>query len=915
MKQRILLIVLLVAPMLPAMSTEASFAAEAASMTGATAVAQEIWRLDRALKRWEQRCQATELGGSGSADDLSRDARRLAAALSGLETHASKVESEQGTVLRRKLQTLRSRLSSLDAFGRSPGIGPCMASTCGHDLGAIRPRIIEVASYCGEATSVAEETVAWQFPSPAGSDLTTPISGEAWILFEPSHDGEFEAHTGGSMADTEIAVFETCFDGAEPIAANDDMLGLQSAVRFAARAGDSRWIRVRQRVGAAVDPVFLTLGGEATGISGVVTEATTGDAIYDTRVEIRIRETGGYAGSAYTDSNGAYTVSGLSGGVYVAVTEYSDEHLDELWDDHPCHDSCDVTTGDPIDVFEGRVTSGIDFGLLRAGAISGRLRDAETGEVLAGFEVRVDDMSGSSAGYAYTDAAGRYTVGGLSPGVHFAYTDGYEYRNEVYDDIPCLPHWPYCEPEDGTPIQVVAEEVVQGIDFDLDRLGSISGALVDASSGMPIQFAEVRFYDATGDSVEWASTDEIGQYLAGGFAEGTYFVTTDLYSGYRNEVFDDIPCSGSGGGDCDPLGGTPVSVSLGETTPGIDFALDPLGVFTGQVIDELSGTGIPFVEVRSWTQSGGWSEDGRSNALGVYVVEDLADGSYFATTDADDGHLNELYDDLPCWGSSGPGCDPTTGTPIAVALGEVTSGIDFALALGGAVAGSLADAFTGDPIMSRRVELWSASGTLVGYIDTDTFGNYRIDTLPGGLYFVSSHTFGDYLDELYDDLPCPGGAPDGCDPTTGTPISVTAGVTTAGVDIDLVLRGGLSGSIMASSSGEPLPGVGIDVWDDGGQHVATGATNVAGVYQVDLSSGYFYVSTDVGHGYRDEIYDDVPCPDGPAILGLCDPLSGNPVEVTGANPAVRGIDFVLVSPIFMDGFESGDTSAWSSTVP
>ena len=54
---------------------------------------------------------------------------------------------------------------------------------------------------------------------------------------------------------------------------------------------------------------------------------------------------------------------------------------------------------------------------------------------------------------------------------------------------------------------------------------------------------------------------------------------------------------------------------------------------------------------------------------------------------------------------------------------------------------------------------------------------------------------------------------------------------------------------------------------------------------------------------------------GPASEGGCDPLTGNAIEVIGAEPGVAGIDFELGPTIFADGFESGDTSQWSTAVP
>ena len=80
-----------------------------------------------------------------------------------------------------------------------------------------------------------------------------------------------------------------------------------------------------------------------------------------------------------------------------------------------------------------------------------------------------------------------------------------------------------------------------------------------------------------------------------------------------------------------------------------------------------------------------------------------------------------------------------------------------------------------------------------------------------------------------------------------------------------------------------------------------------------LASGdYFALSYDWGidDGYIDELFDDIPCPEG-----SCDVTTGTPIPVI-LGLDTPGIDFALGDDrLFVDGFESGDTSGWSRTVP
>ncbi len=313
--------------------------------------------------------------------------------------------------------------------------------------------------------------------------------------------------------------------------------------------------------------------------------------------------------------------------------------------------------------------------------------------------------------------------------------------------------------------------------------GAIAGTVTDAATSDPLQAIDVEIFDASGSLAASGSTDAMGSYTVGGFAVGTYFATTSNNAGFLDELYDDLPCPGGGSGDCDPTTGTPIAVSDGTTSAGIDFALERLGAISGTVTSAATGDPIAFVTVEIFDAGGSLVANGLTDALGNYTAGGLLAGIYFATTRSISELLDELYDELPCIFGS---CDPTTGTPIAVALGATTAGIDFALDLAGAISGTVTSEATGGPIPANiEVDVWDAGGSLVGAAFTDSAGGYTVGGLAPGTYFASTLNFADLLDELYDDLPCPGGGFAGCDPRTGTPIAVSIGSTTGGIDFAL----------------------------------------------------------------------------------------------------------------------------------
>ncbi|MCG6964783.1 MAG: S-layer homology domain-containing protein, partial [Acidobacteria bacterium] len=112
-----------------------------------------------------------------------------------------------------------------------------------------------------------------------------------------------------------------------------------------------------------------------------------------------------------------------------------------------------------------------------------------------------------------------------------------------------------------------------GIDFALDRMGSISGHLTDALTGNGI-YATLTAYDSQG--VQVATTPYFyGTYSVDGLEPGIYYLKASAFLTYVDELYDNIPCNDG----CDVTTGTPVIVTDGADTPNIDFVLEPVQIF------------------------------------------------------------------------------------------------------------------------------------------------------------------------------------------------------------------------------------------------------------------------------------------------------------------------------------------------
>ncbi|MGB5162492.1 MAG: hypothetical protein WBP10_17220 [Thermoanaerobaculia bacterium] len=656
-------------------------------------------------------------------------------------------------------------------------------------------------------------------------------------------------------------------------------------------------------------PIGVTTGSTTTGIdfaltpggliSGTVTDEDTLLPLKDVNVYF-YDDSGNYITSASTDASGDYTnYAGFPTGNYFLRTWNDDGYINELYDDMLCVGGCTPTDGTPVGVTSGSTTTGIDFALELGGSISGTVTIDGSGVPLDTGYVRIYDDTGNRLFNATPDAAGSYeTAEGLPSGTYYARARSFEgYLEELYDDIPCVFG---CTTTDGTSIPVTAGSPTTGIDFELAEGGGISGTVTDDSTHVGIDTGYVRLYDASGTSIRALYPDSSGDYSTDGLPAGTYYARTESFEGYFDELYDNIPCPDS----CTVTDGTPIAVTGGATTTGIDFDLARGGAISGTVTDASTHLGLDFGRVNIYESDGDWVTRGYPDASGNYISQKtLAAGTYYALTYSFEGYIEELYDNIPCVG----GCSVTTGTPIVVAANATTTGIDFALAVGGLISGTVTDDSTHAALDTGYVNVYDSAGTWMTNGWPNSSGIYTsAAALPTGTYYVRTYSFDGYFDELYDDISCTGG----CTVTDGTAVLVTAGLTTTGIDFELEKGGVISGTVTDEVTGLPLDFGYVNIYNDSGSYITRGYTGSSGLYvsETALAAGTYYARTWSFEGYFEELYSEIFCDPS------CTITDGTPISVS-LGSTTTGVDFTLGGSIFIDGFESGDLSAWSRTMP
>ncbi len=529
------------------------------------------------------------------------------------------------------------------------------------------------------------------------------------------------------------------------------------------------------------DPVTATIGQTTPGIdfslqslgsiTGTVTDAGTGQPV--PFLEVDAQQVDGYGWAyAYTDSGGQYAIRGLSAGTYRVHTYDYGRYRDELYDNVPCLPSgCPLDSATPVSVALDATTPYIDFELDLLGGVSGTVTAAAGGGPIASADVVVYDQDGFYVADGYSDSAGHYRVAGLYPGSYFLTAYRFSYQRELYDGLPCPGYPGVCDPTTGTQVAAALNSDTPGIDFSLQRQGSISGRVTEQATGDPISDCRVEIRNDAGGFVTWTWVDGQGFYIVEGLDAGSYFaLTRDCYA-YLDELYDDLPCSDW---TCDPTAGDAIAVALATETGSIDFALLRLGEIHGRVTDAISGAAT-YGYVTAWDAEGDFVASTYADSQGYYALQGLEPGTYFVHADGNWNHLGELYDDISC--PSPYDCDPPSGTPVPVAIGTVTSGIDFALERGPGLRGTVTAQGDGAPLAGVGIDVWRPDGQLLTSTSTDAAGRYFFD-LYEGHYRVSTDAGLGGIDELFDDLACPQGSAYAglCDPLQGTLVEVTSGL-------------------------------------------------------------------------------------------------------------------------------------------
>ena len=611
-------------------------------------------------------------------------------------------------------------------------------------------------------------------------------------------------------------------------------------------------------------------------ISGRVT-TSTGTGIEGVAVEA-LSEDLDPLDYTFTDSAGNYVITDLPNVVVYVVTYNELGYIDEWYDNIMVPGNWDAFGATTLDLGSAATRTNIDFALALGQSISGTVKNS-SGIGLVDIEVDAYQPDGTPYGFAYTtDTSGVYHITGLPAGQYYVGTSNDAgYIDEWYNDIPVPGNWDPVEAE-ATKVNVTSGNATS-INFALATGKSISGTVKNAS-GTGLANVEVTAFAPDGSVYgDTYTTDTSGVYHMTGLPAGQYYVGTYNGAGYIDEWYNNIPMPGN----YDPVaaGAIKVNVTSGNATS-INFAL-ATGKSISGTVENSSGTGLVDVGVDASGSDGSYYGFAVTDDSGVYHITGLPTGQYYVGTSNGAGYIDEWYNDIPLPGNDDPVA--AGATPVNVTSADLT-GIDFQLALGRSISGTVADA-GGAPLADVQVTAQTASGDYGAGAMTDEAGKYEVAGLPSGEYLVSTINDQGYVDEWSDGQTIPGHL-DGSD-VTPVDVSVT---DATGIDFALEHGYSISGNVTDSQTGQALvsPGLTIEIYDGGGALYGGGwAGGEAGTAYTTwaLPPGTYYArTTDYlgGSSYIEEWFDNLP-------TSQYSRADATPIVVTGAD--VTGIDFAL----------------------
>lgn len=579
-----------------------------------------------------------------------------------------------------------------------------------------------------------------------------------------------------------------------------------------------------------------------------------------------------------TDAVGAYSFEGLAPGRYrvrftapeacgFAATERTMTRGGVQESDS------NVSMTKPISLASGETVSTADAGIVRLGALSGRIwEDSDADQVISSHEAFLTDvevvlMNGSGRSIlasTRTDENGQFAFESVRPGdymLRVGAPDGYVFSGaEAGSLLPVSEVRERCAYSNA--FTMLGGVHVEGIGFGLFTQGTISGLVwqdVDYSAQMNgeetgLRGAQLTLLDEQGNTVATQTSQRSGEYAFDGLTPGMYMLQVDLPEGY---VF----TKSEGASIVDAVGENTALIDLGTLAMGQTISGQMIGALKPAAVGGIvwmdsdddgrrqhNDTGLQEIAVQLIHEQTGDFMQTYTDETGAYRFDGVLPGTYALSFELPEGHA---------FARNAAGTKRVSCVPMADALIGSTKAFDVVsdaslldmdagVVSVGTVSGAVWEDSEYDGWFDRdesgvdgaTIELIDAkSGELISSAQSDAQGEYLIDfvrmgeyalrvTLPDGMIFTCS---GESIIKALDDQE-----------GTAASFALAMGESLDGMNVGAIVPANLTGRLYvdrnengAEDADEPgLSGATVTMMQ-GGTVVAAAETDGDGVYAFD----------------------------------------------------------------------------------
>jgi len=590
-------------------------------------------------------------------------------------------------------------------------------------------------------------------------------------------------------------------------------------------------------------------------INGTKFNNCTGDPLPGWTINLRDR-LGNVIKTTTTDANGDYSFCGLMPGDYTVC-----EILQGGWKN--VTPLClAVTLADSLN------SENNDFANDPPICINGTKINDCTDEGIAGWRITLFDANGKNLGTATTDANGKYSFCGLTPGIYYVCEEERAGWKAVRDEHGTIivsgssgaiseAICPWCD-DNCVCVRVDCEGAE--VDFrNIQESLCINGSKINNCTGAGIAGWGIYLYDATGKNIRTVQTDSRGRYSFCGLPPGQYRVCEEIRDGwvpvtYINHSSEScLPeqCT------CDVCNNC-ISVILDcENSEENDFENIPPLSIKGKVIDDCTGLGLNGWTVKLYDDKGTKLTEQKTRTLngvpGSYAFTSSTTGGlkltastlYWVCEVVQDGYTPVTYHA----NNTSPAMSPEYCIPIFLDCGE-TEVDDFENIPPMLISGHEFNHCTGEGLDGWTIHLKNGAGIILDTTTTDSTGYYEFSGLNPGWYTVCEDSIPEGWTSFREDpnspamaLPGTSAAPEDCETPKCIVVNLDYCTDATDTDFENIPTFCIKGIVYNNST--EVAGFPVKIENSDGTQILSVPTDAYGEYSFcDLKAGTYTVCVD-----------------------------------------------------------------------